>query len=180
MSGVKIVLQPSSASSQLSWSARLQRLESYLATDFASTQHWSWRVQVKVLRFLLARYGQSEALDTKPSNTPAPKGLPEIPLPDKTKPPMEDLKIRRMLVRVAQRNFHKVYDASPVASYPLYPDQPDQPDQPQPVYYHSVATTFLLKQLQHTPPKLIIMRGLLLLLLRFSIRAEMLLRGPSK
>ncbi len=117
-----------------SWSARLGRLEFLLSAAPHSAQAWRWRLQAKVLRFLLARYGSRTDLDEARPDTEAPAAPLEIVLPDQPKPPMAPLKMRRVLVRVAQGNFHKVYDPLP----------PPLPDKPKPVYYPSPAAAFLL------------------------------------
>jgi hypothetical protein len=52
------VASPVSALTQ-DWQARLQQSQDALRREPAARQAWHWRVQVKVLRFLLARYGDA-------------------------------------------------------------------------------------------------------------------------
>jgi len=113
-----------------SWSARLQRLESALLDAPHSAQAWRWRVQVKVLHFLLARYGGRTDLDGERPRTETPTTPPESSLPDKSKPPMAPLKMRRVLVRVAQGNFRKGYDPLPTLDKPKRVCDPLTPSLP--------------------------------------------------
>ena len=65
------VSQPISALAQ-GWQTRLQHYQTALEREPLSVQAWQWRIEIKVLRFLLSRYGSAADWGSPPAHLLAP------------------------------------------------------------------------------------------------------------
>ncbi len=90
------------------WRARLRICQDAIAREPLAAQGWHWRVQIKVLRFLLARYGNQPESGSVPAKSELP--LPKRPLfvlfgaRDTGKAPRTRQTIRHTLERIAKVN----------------------------------------------------------------------------
>jgi hypothetical protein len=98
-----------------SWIARLRHLETALAESPDSVQAWHWRAQIKVLRFVISRYGDETELPTlRTKNEP----LPDFELPKPPKPPMPLAKVQQILGHVQEINQLKPNESLPRNTLP--------------------------------------------------------------
>jgi hypothetical protein len=98
-----------------SWTARLRHLETALAESPDSMQAWHWRAQIKVLRFVISRYGDETELPTlRTKNEP----LPDFELPKPPKPPMPLAKMQQILGHVQEINRLKPNEPLPSNTLP--------------------------------------------------------------
>lgn len=95
--------------------ARLRRLETALDESPHSIQSWHWCAQIKVLRFIIARYGDQPALSTLPTKN---EPLPDFELPKPPKPLMPLPKMQRILGHVQQINKSKPNEPLPRNTLP--------------------------------------------------------------
>lgn len=101
-----------SAAPSLSWAARLRLLELALAESPKSAQSWHWRAQIKVLRFLVSRYG-NVLLKSTSYEDDTPSSIPDFPLPNPPYPPKSLASMQRLLSDVQRIN-----DLKPEAPLP--------------------------------------------------------------
>lgn len=96
-----------SLSSQLveAWQTRLRSIRGSLADDPANLDAWLWRIQERILSFLVARYADDEDLAANPPRPPAPLERVRPGLgPEYGSPPKPHELIRRLLERIADAN----------------------------------------------------------------------------
>jgi hypothetical protein len=88
------------------WSSRLESLQSALSRDPGHAQAWRWRIQIKVLTFLLSRYGAAPNLDWQEQRPPAPVVPPDILDSAHGKPLRSHGAIRKSLQHFEEVNPH--------------------------------------------------------------------------
>jgi hypothetical protein len=96
-------LHPASPSAS-SWLSQQHDLVARLDREPSNSQAWYWRIRVKLLSFLLARYGSNPNL----SFTAARPGSPQFPIQKQDAKPMRaQTEIRSMLDRIAIANIDR-------------------------------------------------------------------------
>lgn len=98
-----------------SWQARLHYWEATLSNNPSSPVAWRWRIQIKILGFLLSRYPDFES-------TPIPEESPAITVfdvPEHPAPPKSDLTLRRSLFHIAKLNGFKPYKVQNTPDWPV-------------------------------------------------------------
>ncbi len=95
-----------SSGSQLApqWSAQLLHLTALLSDDPVHAQAWRWRLRIKLLRFLLARYGNNPSLQRHQSSVHRPLRMRQMRFPNLGKAPRSRKTIRETLDRIAEVN----------------------------------------------------------------------------
>jgi hypothetical protein len=88
------------------WSSRLESLQSALSRDPGHVQAWRWRIQVKVLTFLVSRYGACPNLDRQEQRPPTPVVPPDILDSAHGKPLRSHQAIRKSLHHIEEGNPH--------------------------------------------------------------------------
>lgn len=99
-----------------SWQARLRYWESALADNPDSPVAWRWRIQIKILRFMLSRYSDFERVPILPEASPT---ITVFDVPPHPTPPKSDVTLRRSLFRVAKTNGFKPHHIQNPADWPL-------------------------------------------------------------
>jgi hypothetical protein len=98
-----LTIHPESPSAA-SWLSQRQELESRLNRDRANPLAWYWRIRIKLLTFLLARYGAAPHLSTATPRSPAAKCV----IQKQESPPLRSQSdIRIMLNRIATANIER-------------------------------------------------------------------------
>lgn len=90
-----------------SWAARLRLLEALLAQSPDSAQAWHWRVQIKILRFLVARYGDVNLPPAMGKSVRTP--LSDLMLPKRLHTLKTSSALRNITSRIRERNANKRY-----------------------------------------------------------------------
>ncbi len=90
--------------------ARLRRLEAALNESPHSFQTWHWRAQIKVLRFIISRYGDGISSASLANEN---KALPEFEVSKWPHPPKPRGRLRKILKRVEKTNELKPNDSVP-------------------------------------------------------------------
>jgi hypothetical protein len=83
------------------WIVRLRHLKTALEQSPNSVQAWHWRAQVKVLRFMISRYGDQTDVPTLP---PKNQPLLHFEVPKWPNPPKPRGKLRKILKRIKKTN----------------------------------------------------------------------------
>ena len=87
-----------------SWLSQRQELESRLSRDRTNSLAWYWRIRIKLLTFLLARYGTAPHLNITTPGSPAPKCVVQ----KQESPPLRSQsEIRATLDRIAVANIER-------------------------------------------------------------------------
>jgi hypothetical protein len=87
------------------WQARRDDVRAALERDPEHLNAWLWRIQERILTFLLARYADDESLSPPPAERPSsPPQVREGLGPDYGEPPKSRDLIRRVLERIAEAN----------------------------------------------------------------------------
>jgi len=87
------------------WQARLDEIRGSLQRDPSHANAWFWRIQGRILRFMVARYGHDQSLPVNAVRRPL--GPPHVVLtlgPDYGRPPKSAVRIRRLLERITEAN----------------------------------------------------------------------------
>lgn len=91
------------------WIVQLRQLQQSLRDDPHCSQAWRWRIRVKVLTYLVLRYGADPVMERRAANRPA---LPFSALRDMMagygSPPRTRRELRQILNRIAEINLLKV------------------------------------------------------------------------
>lgn len=95
--------------------ARLRRLEVALQESPHSIQSWHWRAQIKVLSFILSRYGDQTDVPTLP---PKNQPLLHFEVPKWPNPPKPRGKLRKILKRIKKTNELKPNEPLPRNTLP--------------------------------------------------------------
>ena len=90
------------------WIAQLRRYAAALAQDPTHRESWLWRIRIKVLMYLIWRYGEDPYLDVR-SHTPAVAVAGHLPFSSRfSNPPRSRTEMRVLLDRIAELNRFKV------------------------------------------------------------------------
>lgn len=119
------------------WEERLHYWEATLTRDPDSPVAWRWRIQIKILRFLLSRYGSFESAPSPPEESPT---ITVFNVPSHPSPPKSDLTLRRSLFRVAKSNSFKPPERRESVAPPVISPAPIEPQA-----YENPLVTAILK-----------------------------------
>lgn len=120
----------SESSLSSSWQTRLHYWEATLARDPDSPVAWRWRIQIKILRFLLSRY---DGFEEEPTPASSPTGITFFDIPAPPARPKSDLTIRRSLFHVAKINGlkpQKVYKPGELQNSVAIQKSAESPEEP--------------------------------------------------
>lgn len=88
-----------------SWQTRLRSMRASLEDDPSNLNAWLWRIQERILSFLVARYADDEELRANPPRPPAPAEQVRPRLgPEYGRPPKSRALIRLLLLRISDAN----------------------------------------------------------------------------
>ena len=99
----------------VSWEARLRDCQSSLADNPGSPLAWRWRAQIRVLKFLISRYGNNLAVELEHRGPRSRSNFAEVALPLNPKPPKPLSVVRRILAHIADGNRNKPSEFQPSA-----------------------------------------------------------------
>ena len=87
------------------WQTRLRSIRAALEDDPSNLDGWLWRIQERILSFLVVRYADDEELAANPPRPPAPVEQVRLRLgPEYGRPPKSRVLIRRLLLRISDAN----------------------------------------------------------------------------
>ena len=87
------------------WATELQHLNSFLQLDPANPEAWRWRMQVRILSFLIARYGTEPSRGAEPVEHVASSPVPAVPFPERHSRSLRARGVlRQFLERIADAN----------------------------------------------------------------------------
>jgi hypothetical protein len=87
------------------WQARLGEIRGSLKRDPSHANAWFWRIQKRILHFLVSRYSQDQSFGVNVLRRPvAPRHAVSKLGADYGRPPKSGVQIRRLLDRIADAN----------------------------------------------------------------------------
>lgn len=90
------------------WIKRLRELQCKLANEPEHWSAWRWRIQIKVLIYLIMRYGADPTADFCGSSTVGDKFTSLFPLTNRSRTPLRtQSELKTILLRIAEINRFK-------------------------------------------------------------------------